>query len=32
VQGTPLHAGEPKPVDPTTAKPNEINPFTGEGM
>jgi moderate conductance mechanosensitive channel len=24
--------GEPKPVDPTTAKPNEINPFTGEGM
>lgn len=28
------HANEAKaaPADPTTAKPNEVNPFTGEGM
>jgi small-conductance mechanosensitive channel len=32
---TPGHEPEPvsaKPADPTTAKPNQINPLTGEGM
>ena len=28
----PERAAEPKAADPTMAKPNEVNPFTGEGM
>ena len=32
-EGAPqaLHEAEVKPPDPTAAKPNEVNPFTGEG-
>jgi moderate conductance mechanosensitive channel len=33
--GSSLHREEeptPKPPDPTAAKPNQVNPFTGEGM
>lgn len=28
----PAQTSEPRPPDPTTAKPNQINPLTGEGM
>lgn len=30
--GLPATAPAPTPADPTAAKPNEVNPFTGEGM
>jgi small-conductance mechanosensitive channel len=31
VQPVAEHEAEAKPADPTAAKPNEVNPFTGEG-